>query len=467
MTIHKAMPNNRVEEFSQHPRRALFKLALPTITAMAVQTTYNMVDTAFVGRLGTESLAALTFSFPLYFILVSINSGMGVGLNSLISRQLGAKKDQEAENSACHGLLIALLTAGLLFIAMFYGASPLFKLLGAQDTPLHLGVTYMKIIVIGNFFMFPAYALHSLFTAQGDTITPMKVQIFSLLVNITLDPFFIFVLKLGVPGAAIATLIAQACALLLFMIALRRRSVLKISWSRFFYRFRIISELATVGIPASLTMLLMAFYIMFLNRFMAHFGTEYVAAFGMASRLESAVVMPLVASSIALLTLTGMFYGASRYTILKETIHFAMGMNILYALAVGSLFFLFPTSFLRVFTKDQHLLDIGAAYMRIEVFTFPLMAVNMTANRAMQGMGLGLPGITINLVRIFVVAIPLAYIFVYLFNLSYLWVAVAMVSGGLAANLTALTWLRSTFNGLGTHRKKNGRRHSGDGEQQR
>jgi len=439
---------SRLEEFSLHPRKALFKLALPTITAMVVQTTYNMVDMMFVGRLGAAALAALTFSFPLYFILVSVNSGMGVGLNSLISRQLGAGEKTAAENSAMHGLGISLASALGLFLLFFWMSRPLFLLLGARDQVLELAVSYMNIIAAGSFFMFCSYAIHSIFTAQGDTLTPMKVQISGLLLNIILDPLFIFVLKKGVPGAAIATVISQGCGLLFFTWYLRKKSALRLSLKYFSGRLATIAEIFKIGIPASLTMLLMAFYIMFLNRFMAHFGTEYVAAFGMASRLESAVVMPLVASAIALLTLTGMFHGAKQFPLLISTFHFALKVNILYALAVGIVFFIFPDTFLSIFTTRKDLLTIGAAYMRIEVFTFPLMAVNITANRTMQGMGWGFPGITMNFIRIFVVAIPLAYVFVYLLHFSYRSIAVAMICGGIAANLTAFTWLRSIFGTL-------------------
>ena len=445
---------NRLEEFSNHPRKALFTLALPTITAMVVQTTYNMVDMVFVGRLGTAALAALTFSFPLYFILVSVNTGMGVGLNSLISRQLGAGEHEKAENSAMHGLAISLLSALGLFLLFLWMSRPLFFLLGARNQVLELAVSYMNIIAAGSFFMFTSYAIHSTFTAQGDTFTPMKVQITGLVMNIVLDPLFIFVLKKGVPGAAIATIISQGCGLLLFIWYLRKKSFLQLSLKHFSGRLATVGEILRIGVPASLTMLLMAFYIMFLNRFMAHFGTEYVAAFGMASRLESAVVMPLVASAIALLTLTGMFHGAKKFPLLIQTFHFTLKVNIIYALGMGILFFIFPDIFLSIFTTRKDLLAIGAAYMKIEVFTFPLMAVNITANRTMQGMGWGLPGITMNLIRIFVVAIPLAYVFVYLLHFSYLSIAVAMVCGGIAANLTAFTWLRSIFGNLNQHKDK-------------
>ncbi|MBN2231640.1 MAG: MATE family efflux transporter [Deltaproteobacteria bacterium] len=450
------MLNQRLTAFIARPRRALFQLALPTVTAMAVQTTYNMVDTAYVGRLGTAALAALTFSFPLFFILVSINTGMGVGLNSLIARQLGAGRHQAAENSALHGVVIALGTATVLFAAGIGAARPLFLLLGAEGRILELGSAYMNIILAGNFFMFPAYALHSIFSGQGDTVTPMQVQIAGLLLNIALDPLFIFTFDLGVPGAALATVISQGAGLVLFALFLHRRSLLRLHPGSFRWHGKTVRELLTVGGPASLTMLLMAFYIMFLNRFMAHYSAAHVAAFGMSSRLESAVVMPLVALAIALLTLTGMFHGASEFTLMRRIIHFAMKINLAYAAAVGIIFFARPRFFLRTFTDNRELLDIAAAYLRVEVFTFPLMAINITANRALQGMGFGLPGIAINFVRVFIVAIPLAYAFVYILEFSYLSIAVAMIAGGIAADITAIGWLRATYRDIATGRSPAG-----------
>ncbi len=450
-TIYRGMDNSlsqRVAAFRQRPRRALFRLALPTVTAMAVQTTYNMVDTAFVGRLGAPSLAALTFSFPLYFILVSVNAGMGVGLNSLVSRCLGAGDQPAAENSAAHGLLIALLAAAVLFLAGIWGSRPLFLLLGARGLSLQLAVHYLKIIVCGNFFVFPAYAIHSIFTAQGDTVTPMKVQITALATNMILDPLFIFYFHFGVPGAAAATVVAQGTGLTLFVYLMRRRSQLRPSWRQFRWRPKIIGEIFRVGVPASLTMLLMSFYIMVINRLMAHFGINYVAAFGMVYRLESVVIMPLVASAISLLTIAGMFYGAGDYRLVQQIIRFGLAVNLAYAAGISLLFFCLPTLFLRIFTSDPQLLQLGSAYLRIEVFTFPLAAINITTNRALQGLGQGIPGITINFVRIFVVAIPLAYLFVLVCHFSYLAIAAAMVAGGLAANLTALTWLKIVFRRL-------------------
>ena len=196
-------------------------------------------------------------------------------------------------------------------------------------------------------------------------------------------------------------------------------------------------------------MLLISVYIVFINRFMAHFGTEYVASFGIVSRLESVSIMPTVAVSMALITLVGMFYGAKRYDLLRNTIFFAVKIGVLFTCSVGLIFFLLPSLFLRIFTPDTNLLSIATPYLRIDVFTFPLMAISSMASRAMQGMGYGLPGFVINVIRIMIVAVPLAALFVFVLGYGYLLVAVAMVLGGIASNVVALTWLKVKFRKLG------------------
>jgi putative MATE family efflux protein len=441
---------NRVDEFIENPKKALFTLAIPTIIGMSVQIAYNIADTAFVGRLGAESIAALTFSFPLFFVLISINSGIGVGMGSRISRLLGARNREEAENTALHGLLISIIFAAVIFTAGRLTLRSLFTLFGASEEVLPLAVSYMSIILLAVVFIFSGYIFNSIFAAQGDTKTPMKVQISALILNIILDPIFIYTLNFGVRGAAIATLIAFMTSLLLFIYFIRKKSYLRIRLSAFSFSFQTIKDIFIVGGPAMFTMLLLSFYIVFINRFMAHFGTNYVATFGMVSRLESVSVMPMVALSMALLTLVGMFYGAERYDLLKSTIFFTMKVGIAFTVLIGLLFFAFPSLFLRIFTSDKTLLNLGHTYIRINVFTFPLMTVAMITSRSMQGMGHGLPGLMINITRIVIVAVPLAYVFVFVLGYSYLSIAVAMVIGGIASNITAFVWLKINLGKLAT-----------------
>ncbi len=439
---------DRVEEFVKNPRRALFVLAGPITVAMFVQTMYNIVDTAFVGRLGAEAIAALTFAFPLFFILIGLNSGIGVGINSIISRRLGAKDKDGAENSAVHGLVLTAVFGAALMAVGLPAQRSLFILLGAGGHVLDLSMSYMTVIFLGVFFMFPAYAMNSIFSAQGDTRTPMIVQTTALILNAVLDPIFIYPLGFGVQGAAIATVIALAFSFLMYIFFIRRRSYLKVDFRRFRFSFSLCREICRVGAPASLMMLILSIYVMFLNRFMAHFGTSHVASFGLATRLESLPSMLIVGISVALLTLVGMFFGAQRFPMVKSISWYGIRMGAVMTSLIGLVFFIAPAVFLRIFTDEPQILVLGAAYLRIDVLTFPMMAVSMIISRVLQGMGYGVPGLVINLVRIFIVAVPLAYVFVFIFGYGFLSVAWAMVCGGAVSNIMAVLWLASKFRGI-------------------
>jgi putative MATE family efflux protein len=448
MPFPSAVMRNRVDEFVAKPRRALFSLAAPVAIAMFVQTMYNIVDTAFVGRLGAASIAALTFAFPIFFIMISLNSGLGVGINSIVSRLLGAKDKEAAENAAAHGIIITAVFAIVVYLFGRLTLGPLYSLFGAAPEVQALSMSYMTIILSAVFFMFPAYAMNSIFAAQGDTRTPMIVQTFGFVLNTILDPIFIYLLRFGVRGAAIATNIAIATTLLVYIYFLRKRSYLRVDFRSFRFSFSLCRGICRVGAPASLMMLTMSVYVMFLNRFMAHFGTDYVAAFGLATRLESFVSLPIFALSISLLTLVGMFYGAKRNDLVRSISWYGTGIGLLAAGGVGILFYAVPGVFLRIFTQERLILMIGSAYLRVDVLTFPTMAIAMIVSRVLQGMGFGFPGFIINVIRIFCVAVPLAYIFVFVLGYGFLSIAWAMVAGGVTASILAFWWMGLKFSHL-------------------
>lgn len=439
----------RVDEFIENPKKALFTLSIPIIIGMTVQLMYNLADTAFVGRLGADAIAALAFSFPLFFILMSINSGVAIGMGSLISRMLGAKNKEDAENVAMHGLLISIILAVIISIVGNLTLKPVFRIFGASDTVLPLAIGFMSIILLNIVFMFITAIINSLFSAQGDTKTPMKVQIISLVVNIALDPILIYTFGFGVRGAGMATSIAFLVAFSLGIYYLFKRSYLKIRWSAFKFSQYIIKDIFSVGGSATLTMLLISIYIIIINRFMAYFGTENVASVAIAFRIENIATMPVMGLSMALVTLVGMFYGAKRFDLLKGIIYYGMKIGLLYTSIMGAIFFIIPQPFFRIFTPDTNLLSLGSAYMRINVFTFPLMVIAMIVSRAMQGMGYGLPGLIINVFRVILVAVPLAYTFVFILGYGYLSIGVAAVLGGITSSIVGIVWLQTKLKKIG------------------
>jgi putative MATE family efflux protein len=253
---------------------------------------------------------------------------------------------------------------------------------------------------------------------------------------------------LGVRGAALATLIATFFALIVSIYFLKKTSYIKLDSKYFRFSWAIVKENFFIGVPSAFMVMLISLYVVFLNKFMAHFGTDYVASFGLVSRLESVSILPPLGFSIALLTLSGMFYGAKRFDLLKNIAVYAIIISSFFASLVGIIFFIWPEIFLRLFTTDANLLSLGGQYLRLDVLTFPLMAIVLTSTRALQGMGTGVPGFVATLVRIFGVAVPLAYLFVYVFGFGYLSIAWAMIAGGVAASAVSLIWLRFKLFGL-------------------
>ena len=290
--------------------------------------------------------------------------------------------------------------------------------------------------------MFPAFTIDAIFSSEGNTLLSMKIQIFSLITNIILDPILIYGFHLGVRGAALATMTATFFALIVSVYFLKKKSYIKLDPKYFKFSWSIIKENFLIGVPSAFMIMLISLYVVFLNKFMAVFGTDYVASFGLVSRLESVSILPPLGFSVALLTLTGMFYGAKRFDLLEKITWYAIGISSGFSILIGILFFIWPETFLRMFTSDATLLNLGSRYLMLDVFTFPLMAIVLTSTRALQGMGTGVPGFVANFVRIFVVAVPLAYLFVYVLDYGYLSIAYAMIAGGLSASLVSVIWLK-------------------------
>lgn len=435
------MLKQRLNKFIRNPKKALFTLALPTVIAMVVQTMYNVVDTAFVGRIGVDAIAALTFALPIFFILIAINNGISVGMSAKIAQFFGAKNKTAAENVALHGLLISLVVALFVFIAGLFLIKPLFILTGASGNVLDLALSYMYIVLASTFFMYPAFAFHGIFTSQGDTKTPMILQITALSLNIVLDYIFIFIFNLGVPGAAYATALSFVFNFTLGFYYIRKKSLLHIHLKNFHFSPWIIKKIFFIGAPASLLMLLISIYVMAMNRIMISFSSTYVAVMGVAFRLENVVIMPVIGLSIALLTLVGMFYGARRYDLVRKIIFYSLKIGLVFTFVGCLVFFILPYPFLRIFTPDQTLLALSINFLRIDIWVIPLLATVTLINRSMQGLGTGLPGLVSNIVRVIVVAIPLSYLLVFVAGWNYLAVAVADVIGGLIAAAVALIWI--------------------------
>jgi putative MATE family efflux protein len=436
------MKKSRLEEFIGSPKKSLILISLPVIASSLVETLYNLTDTIFVGRLGSDALAAMTFSWPFFFVLVALSLGINAGISSVVSRAIGAKNKKQAENACIHGLILAFIAAILIALIGLPLLRPLFRLSGASGSVLQMATSYMAIILVGVVFMFLSYTMTSIFASQGDTKTAMKIDVYSLVLNIILTPILIFGFHMGIRGAALGTTLSVLFATVQGAYYLKKVSYLKLKRSSFRYSFPTIKEIIKIGFPASLMMLVISIYVIFLNRAMAHFSVSHVAAFGVVSRLESVSILPIYGLSVGALTLAGMFYGAKKYELLKTISNYSILISMVITTVIGLVFFIFARLLIRVFTPDLSVIGLGAPYMRLDVFTFPTMAATMIVSRIMQAMGKGMPGLIINIIRVFVLAVPLSYLFVFVLGYGYLFIALSMIIGGIVAALIGFIWLK-------------------------
>jgi Na+-driven multidrug efflux pump len=234
-------------------------------------------------------------------------------------------------------------------------------------------------------------------------------------------------------------------AFILFIYYVHKKSYLHLRLKSFHFSKDILKEITIVGFPSTLMLLIISFYVVFLNRAMAYFSVDHVAAFGVVSRLESIAILPVYGLSMGVLTLVGMFYGAKKYHLLEEISWYAIWLTSGLTVLVGIVFLAIPRLLLSVFISDPNVLAVGVPYLMLDIITFPMMAITMIVSRAMQGLGLGMPGLVISLVRVFGVAVPLAYLFVFVLGYGYLSIAVAMILGGAVASVLSLVWLKAIF----------------------
>jgi putative MATE family efflux protein len=429
----------------------LLRLSLPTVLAMVFQTTFSLVDGIFVARLGKSAIAAVTFVFPVMFLTFGIAMMIGVGATSLMARHLGGGRADEAENAANHAFAMALAFGMAVTLAGFVGQRPLYGLIGAEPEVLELAVPYSSWVFAGAIFVFLGQAAASVLRAEGEMVTPMKVMIAAVILNCILDPILIFGLgpapALGVTGAAIATSISRAAgAVVLIAIVLRGGSSIRVHLSRFAPDLRVVREIVWVGLPASANHLIMSTSRMLLLRILASAGAGAVPAYGIAGRLMGIAIMPCLGIGTAVLTMVGQNVGAREYDRAERTTWTAAGMAMVVMEAIGIVFFLTPRHWMMLFLgkgspENAAVIAHGVAFLRTTSLTYMFIGVSIVISSAFQGAGKGMPALVLTLLRLVVIAVPLAFILSRFMGVQGVWTAIAASS--VLASVAAATWFRA------------------------
>lgn len=380
------------------------QVAVPASIGFFFHTMFNVVDTMWAGRIDTEAVAALSLSLPVYFIITSLSSGIGTGATALMGAALGAKRKNDAALVAVQMLGFGVIVSAFLAWFGLTFSPAIFSWLGAEGEYLETCLAYMNPIFACNIVTVFLYLFNAILQAQGDTKSFRNVLIFTALLNVALDPWFIYggfgLPAMGLAGVAWATVILQGLGACYLLFKARKTGLLVTDKGRnFIPRPKIYGEIAHQGFPASLNYMTIALGFFVIFRFVSKFGPEASAAYGVATRIDQIVLLPTIGLNVASLTITAQNYGAEKIARIRENVRKCLiyGATILIPLSVP--LFLFAEPLMALFTDDPAVTAIGAEYLRIDAFTLYGYVVIFVSTSALQGMKRPMFAIWIGLLR--------------------------------------------------------------------
>ena len=449
---------SRLQEFLDKPEKALWSIALPVMAGMAIQTMYSIVDMLFIGQLGGESITAVAFNMPLYFFVMGITFGVGTGVTSSISRAIGAKDKSKADNAAEHGLLLALfLGLSLTIFGLLIGKKVLSGL-GTPDEMLDESWSYLKVTCYGMTFIVFAIVFRSILAGEGDMKFPVMVAVIGTILNLILDPIFIFNLEryggfglgMGVEGAALASVVSQTIVFTIFVYMLfwREHAYISFDLRNFNFSTGLMKEILWVGIPSSISMIIMSFGQGVFNYILVDgYGPDAVAAYTISGRLDMLLFLPIMGIATGLVTTVGMFTGAKRIDKVKEIIIYGISRAFVIVAIASAVVYSAAPYIMGLFTDEKIIEDIGVGALRTLCFAYPFVGIAMPCGRIMQGLGRGLPVLVITALRVLLISAPLAYYFANNgYDIVWIWYSIAISIG--VSSIVGPIWVWKALNSI-------------------
>lgn len=405
----------------------LMTMAFPPMISMLIQSLYNIIDSIFVAQLGESALTAVSLIYPLQNLSLAVSCGIGIAMNALIARHLGANDDEQASFVASQGIVMSLLHSLLFVIIGLFLIHPFLNMFTQSQDVIDYGMQYGTIVITLTFGSFIHLAVEKMFQACGNMIVPMIMQIVGAIVNIILDPILIFGYfgfpALGVSGAAIATIIGQmsACFLSIYLFS-KYNEHIHLSFQHFHIDLETYKKLYSIAIPSGVMMCMPSLLVSILNGILASISQSAVAFFGIYFKLQSFVYMPSNGVIQGMRPIMSYNYGAKERNRMDQTLKMS-GLTIGVILFAGTfLFYLFPEFILSMFNANQSMLDIGIVGLRILSFSFVLSTFGILMAGAFESLGKGSLSLIISLLRQFIIIIPLSLILIPWIGLQGVWI---------------------------------------------
>lgn len=393
----------------------LLHLTWPMLIGMMGIVIFNLVDTYFVGRLGVQQLAAMSFTFPVVMFINSISHGVGIGTSSLISRNIIATDRDKVKVMAGRALLLGVTVILVFVVIGELTIEPLFRTLGANEMLLGYIREYMHIWYFGVPFVVIPQIGNNILRGSGDTFTPGMIMLNSAMMNVILDPLLIFGLgpfpEMGLKGAALATVISRGINMVIILyLLIKKENLITVRFGRLKEILGTWKQVVYIAGPASLAMLITPISIAFITRIISGFGKEAVAAFGVASRVEMFALMVISALGSVLIIFIGQNISKFKYDRINEALRLSTRFSLIWGVAVFVLLLLMGRGVAGLFTSDNMVIEITRNYFLIIGASYGFLGLVMLSTSSFNGINKPYPSAFFSMVRMMIIYVPLAWI---------------------------------------------------------
>lgn len=426
----------------------LLRLSGPIVLANILQTAYQLIDTFWLGRLGANAVAAVSLSFPVLFFIISLGIGMTIAGSIMVAQYKGMNNQRMINYSSAQTFLTLFFISILLALAGYFLAEPLMKIIGAEDEVLADAVSYFKVSAIGFIFLFVFFVFQSLMRGIGNVVVPTYVVLTTVLLNLVLDPLFIFgwgpIPAMGVSGAAMASVFTQGLSALMGILILKSgRFGIELKVQDFKPDLGWFKELIRIGTPSSLEFSTRALGMTMLITIVTSFGSMVVASYGIGARILSFVIIPALGLSSATTTLVGQYVGAERIGKAEEVGILSAKVAFYSLTAIGLILFLFARPVTAFFVPGEtQVIENGALFIKIMAPSFGLLGIQQVINGVFNGAGFTLASMIVSILSLWIIRFPMAYILSNNTGLSYDGIWWSFPISNLIAAIFAFLWFQ-------------------------
>ncbi|MDR2966671.1 MAG: MATE family efflux transporter [Methanobacteriaceae archaeon] len=433
------------------PKKAVLKLSIPMIIAMTVNSLYALIDAVWVAGLGEAALASIGFVNPIFLVVMGFSNGLGAGATAIISRYIGAKDKKQADNAALHVMLLTGILTIIFTVILLLFLRPMLELIGAGST-IELSLEYGKILFLGTIFIVFSSTAYGILRAEGNVVKTTYAMGFGAVLNMVLDPIFIYTLKMGVSGAAIATVISLFSVSLLLLYWFKKDTYIKFSIKDFVYNNTLVKQILGVGLPAGMEFLIIATLSASINIILIMVaGVDGVAVYTAGWRVVMMAMVPSIAIAVSIVAVVGANFGGKKYENLKIIHNYGIKLGLIIVVIMSIAIFLLAPYISYIFAyspESAGFRETITVFLRVTCLFYIFLPIGMSSSSIFQGVGRGLDSLFLTLIRLLILEVLFAYVLAIPLGLGQYGVWWGIVLGNLVGSGIAYGWSKRYMNRL-------------------